>query len=459
MNFKLVKKESTDTVIKFVFDNSKIKDFEAKSGQVCVRYEKKETIVYAGLGDRKKIDLDSLRASSANAIRCVVGLKRSKVSFIDPLFKLKNSSVAILEGAILGSYVFDKYKSDKKSDLKNVEFVSNMNKLQFDTVKKLSESVFLTRDLVNDNASVVTPQKLEDIAKDISKSSLVNIKVLNQAQIKKQGLGLLNAVGQASSVPPRLILMNYVGNSKSKTSSCVVGKGITFDTGGLNLKPSGFIEKMRCDMSGAASVLGLMRALTLLKPKINVLGVVAAAHSAIDADSFFCGDTYKSYSGKTVEINNTDAEGRLILADALSYSIKNYKVDKVIDLATLTGAVVVALGDVYAGLFSNDDGLSNKLIKSGSLVGEKLWRMPVDDVHSESMKGDIADLSNISSMGRNASSSTAASFLKEFVGDKPWAHIDIAGTAFNENSIRGEIPKNATGYGVRLLYEFLTSQK
>jgi leucyl aminopeptidase len=215
---------------------------------------------------------------------------------------------------------------------------------------------------------------------------------------------------------------------------------------------------MRSDMAGAAAVLGLMKALTILKPRLNVIGVIPAAHNAMDGLSYFPGDVYRSYSGKTVEISNTDAEGRLVLADALSYVQKHHKPSALIDLATLTGAIVVALGDTLAGLFSNDDTLAQQLIQAGEKTGERLWRMPLGEEHSEAIKGDLADLRNTGKKKGQAGSSVGAAFLKEFVGELPWAHLDIAGTAFNENETRGEVPRYATGFGIRLLLQYLLTR-
>ncbi|MDO5577590.1 MAG: M17 family metallopeptidase, partial [Fibrobacter sp.] len=263
-------------------------------------------------------------------------------------------------------------------------------------------------------------------------------------------------VGAGSSTPPRLIIMEYTGNKNDSFKTALIGKGITFDSGGQNLKPTGHIETMRSDMAGASIVLGVINALVELKAPVNVTGVIAAAHNAIGANAFFPGDIYKSYSGKTIEICSTDAEGRLVLADAISYCINNFKPDKIIDFATLTGAVVTALGEIVAGLFSNNDTLAAKLFDAGEICGERLWRLPMYKMYCDSIKSDIADLRNLSKFKKGtASSITAAAFLKEFVGDIPWAHIDIAGTAFNEGAACGEIPQFATGFGVRLFLEYV----
>lgn len=456
------KSAKSDTKITFVQEKSKslIKDFEGKIGEISVHYKGNDTIIYCGIGEKKSCNDEVLRTASANAIRRATELKREKVSIIDPKIKSKgNSQRAILTGALLAAYNFTTHLSEKPKEIKAIDLVSEISKpADLKKVKSICEGVFLARDLINGNAHDIHPQFLASTAKKIASSiPEMSCTILTEKEIDKKGLGLLKAVGQASKFPPRLVILKYTGDKNSKENKAIIGKGITFDSGGLNLKPTGSIESMRCDMSGSAAVLGTMKALSLLKPKINVTGVIAAAHSAIGSDAFFPGDVYKSYSGKTVEIRNTDAEGRLVLADAISYCQKHFSPSEIIDLATLTGAIVISLGDLSAGLFSNNDNLSKNLLNSGENTAEKLWRMPLNKSHIDAMKGDISDLRNLSKLPpRHAGSSTAAAFLNSFIEDElPWAHLDIAGTAFNERDARGEIPKYATGFGVRLLINYL----
>ena len=239
-------------------------------------------------------------------------------------------------------------------------------------------------------------------------------------------------------------------------TTAIIGKGITFDSGGQNLKPTGSIETMRTDMAGTAAVLGTMKALSVYKPKINVVGMCCLAHNAIGKNAFFPGDIYTSYSGKTVEINSTDAEGRLVLADTISYCKDIYNPARIIDLATLTGGILVALGTTIAGIFSNNKDLSDFLFAAGERTNERLWPFPMYEEFTEAMKSDIADIRNTSRKKKGwASSITGGAFIKEFAGDTPWVHVDIAGTAFNEDGPSGEIPSGATGFGVRLLTEYL----
>ncbi len=465
MRVTITKSPKADTTISFFTKEQakNLKDFEGKSGDISIRYDRNRTLIYCGLGETKKCTDIILRSVSADSIRKAAELKRKRVSIEEPKLKrLKKSSVnALVEGAVLGSYSFSKYKSEKPFAVNTLELVGDtITKKELNDTVLLCECVCYVRDLVNDNASEIFPERLAKEAKKIASSSqAISCRVLTEKEIKQKGLGLLHAVGQSSPYPPRLVIIQYKGDSQSKQKTAIIGKGITFDSGGQNLKTSGNIEAMRCDMAGAAAVLGIMKALAVLKPKINVIGVLSAAHNAIDSSSYFPGDTHKSYSGKSVEIINTDAEGRLVLADAISYCIKNYSPARIIDLATLTGSIISALGDTVAGLFSNSDILADKLFKSGERTGDRLWRMPIYDEHRESMKSDIADLRNISKLKKgHAGSITGASFLESFVEEIPWAHIDIAGTAFNESEIRGEIPKFGTGFGVRLIMDFLRNE-
>ena len=267
-------------------------------------------------------------------------------------------------------------------------------------------------------------------------------------------MGLLLAVNRASSRDPTFMLIEYKGDPKAHDLTVLVGKGITFDTGGLNLKPTGSMESMKCDMAGAAAVLGVIQAAAALGIKKNITGVIAATENSIGSRSYKPGDVYCGYAGKSVEIGNTDAEGRLILADALAYAVKNLKPSRIIDLATLTGAVEVALGNEAIGLLSNHDVLADLLIRSGSSTGERVWRLPLYEEYKDLLKSDVADIK--STGGRTAGCITAAIFLHEFVGKTPWAHLDIAGTAYLNEAKRYQ-PKHATGVGVRLMLSLLES--
>lgn len=438
-----------------------IADFSGDINEVTVRYDNKLTRIYCGLGDKSTCSPAIVRTAAAKGIQKAVELKRKKVSLLSPFIGQgqHDSNRAALEGALLGSYKFSKYKSKPSPALEAIECVNQiMTKDELHAIDTVCSAALYARDCVNENASVITPLWFAREANRIAKKSGMRATVLDEKELAGKGLHLIEAVGQGSATPPRLIFLEYRGDLTSKTLTALVGKGITFDSGGQNLKPTGHIETMRMDMAGAAAVLGAMQAIAELKLKVNVVGCVAAAHNAIGRNAYFPGDIYRSFDGKTVEICSTDAEGRLVLADAIAYCRKQFKPSRIIDLATLTGGVLTSLGDLVAGLFSNNDALAGALFTSGENTGERLWRFPLYQEFRDSMKSDLADLRNTSKFKKGyASSITGAAFIQEFVGETPWAHLDIAGTAFNEGGSRGEIPQFATGFGVRLLIDYVTA--
>lgn len=433
----------------------RVAGFSGEAGEVTVHYDKGTADVYCGLGGKEECTPAAVRAAAAKGIRRALELKRGKVSFILPAAaKAFNAGI---EGVLLGAYGFTRYKSERPEGLSALECVGpGISLSQVRAVETVCSAVAYARDLVNENASVVTPVRLAQEARSLARHGGLRLTVLDEKDMAAKGLRLIAAVGRASPTPPRLIVMEYTGDRFSKEKTAVVGKGITFDSGGQNLKPTGHIEAMRSDMAGAAAVMGAMKAVAALKPKINVIGCVAAAHNAIGSGAYFPGDIYPSFAGKTVEICSTDAEGRLVLADAVAYCVQRFKPARIIDLATLTGGILFTLGEFVAGLFSNDDRLSDALFSSGENCGERLWRFPLYKEYRDSLKSDFADLRNLSSFKKGyAGSITGAAFIQEFAGDVPWAHLDIAGTAWNEGEPRGEVPKYATGFGVRLLVDFL----
>ncbi len=459
MRTRLAKSPRRDTFIKFAFQGeSGIRDFKAEAGEVTVRYDGDTTVVYAGLGPRGDLADRIVRSAAASAIRRVGAMERRSAVMI--LRDLKCSHAAAVEGAILGDYAFDRYLSTKPKRISALDIVSDTLKpAKLRHIAAICDGVCYARDLVNDNAGVVTPAQLATQARSVGRSGGMQVSVLDHRELERKGLRLLAAVGRGSPYPPRLAILNYRGAPKSRKTVALVGKGITFDSGGLNLKPSGHIETMRIDMAGAATVLGVMKALGTMRPGINVVGVCAAAYNAIDGTSYIPGDIYRSHSGKTVEICNTDAEGRLALADAISYVRTLHKPSHIVDLATLTGGMLITFADIVCGLFSNDDALARELFDAGEATHERLWRLPIYKEFSDAMKGDRSDLRNLPKLKRgHASSVTGAAFIQQFVNDTPWAHLDIAGTAFNEGEARGEVPKYATGFGVRLLMHYLAGK-
>lgn len=436
-----------------------ITDFSGDVNEIAVRYENKYTTIYSGLGEKSLGTPAIVRTAAAKGVQKALELKRKTVSLITPYVEngSHDCAVAAIEGALLGSYRFSKYKSQQSPALGTIECIDQkMTKDELGDIEIICSAAMYARDCVNENASVVTPLWLAQEARRLSKKTGMRVTVFNEKELSSKGLLLIRAVGQGSATPPRLIFIEYRGDPASKTRTALVGKGITFDSGGQNLKPTGHIETMRMDMAGAAAVLGTMKAIAALKLKVNVVGCIAAAHNAIGQNAYFPGDIYPSFAGKTVEICSTDAEGRLVLADAVAYCRKYYKPSRIIDCATLTGGILTALADLVAGLFSNNDTLADALFASGEKTGERLWRFPLYQEFRDSMKSDFADLRNTSKFKKGyASSITGAAFIQEFVGDTPWAHLDIAGTGFNDGAARGEIPQYATGFGVRLLVDFL----
>ena len=388
-------------------------------------------------------------------------LKNNKV---EKSFFVSNSSFLtnvqlekLLHGAQLKSYEFNIYKTDKiKNETNNLYIVGHKSKKSNVLRNKLSsllEGVFLTRDLVSEPGNILHP---DEYAKRIIKLRKFGLKVVvyDQKKLKKLGMNALLGVGQGSVRGSYLVTIEWNGKKNKSKPLAFVGKGVCFDTGGYSLKPAKFMEDMTYDMAGSATVVGLMKTLALRKSKINAVGVVGLVENMVSGNAQRPGDIVKSYSGKTIEILNTDAEGRLVLADALTFTEEKFKPQFIVDLATLTGAIIVSLGSEYAGLFSNNDKLSKQLIDAGESVEEKLWRMPLNENFDKLINSKNADMQNINYVG-GAGSTTAAQFLQRFIINKtPWAHLDIAGMAFSKYG--GALNSGgATGYGVRLLNKLI----
>ena len=319
---------------------------------------------------------------------------------------------------------------------------------------KVADGVFFTRDLVSEPANVLYPVTLAKQAQTLSKLG-IKVEVLNEAQMAKLGMGALLGVGQGSIRESRMVVMQWNGadkpakGKKAEAPIAFVGKGVTFDTGGISIKPSGGMEDMKWDMGGSGVVIGLMKALAGRKAKVNAVGVVGLVENMPGGNAQRPGDIVTSMSGQTIEVLNTDAEGRLVLADALWYTKERFKPKFMVNLATLTGAIIVCLGGEMAGLFSNNDRLSERLTEAGKKVDENLWRMPLGDAYDKMINSDAADMKNIGA-GRGAGSTTAAQFLQRFVDKTPWAHLDIAGVTWSKAE-KPTVPKGGTGFGVRLL--------
>lgn len=436
-------------------------DFVAAAGEMLFSFAPclEKRVVLLGLGAIEAQDPMALREAFAKVVALCLEKRWGKVNLPLPLHIDSERYIhAILDGFSMANYSFNALKREKLKEKPPflVESlclislpISYLPLLQRQEL--LMQAVNLTRDLVCGNAQDVSADYLSAQAQALaSKYSSIRCKVLRQKEIEEEQMGLLLAVNRGAEKEPALILLEYQGDPGGEDSTAVIGKGITFDTGGLNLKPTGSIETMRMDMAGAAAVLGIMQALAALGVKKNVLGVIAAAENTISHLAYRPGDVYISHKGKSVEISNTDAEGRLVLADALSYVQKEYDPSRIIDLATLTGGIVVALGETAAGLFCNDPLLTSQIKKAAEVVAEKVWEMPLFPEYRKLLKSSFADIKNAST-ARQASPCTGAVFLQQFIDDKrPWAHLDIAGTACITDP-SAYVPGGVSGSGVRLV--------
>ena len=423
-------------------------------------------LMLAGLGDAKKHTPFVLEKIGAKLFACLNGLREKKaVIDLSDIPGVKEHTAEELvacaaSGALTRSWTFDKYKTKREKHeipvLDELVFITTSAKKSqevFDKLAAIAKGNHLTRLVVSEPPNVIYPESMAKYAKELSKIG-VKVDVLGEKEMTKLGFGALLGVGQGSIRESQLVVMKWMGGKKTDKPIAIVGKGVTFDTGGINIKPSNGMEDMKYDMAGSGVVLGLMKSLAMRKAKVNVVGVMALAENMPSGSAQRPSDVVTSLSGQTIEILNTDAEGRLVLADALWYTQDKFKPQYMIDLATLTGAITVALGYEYAGLFSNDDKLCDMLTAAGSAVGEPLWRLPMGKAYDKDINSDVADVKNVGS-GRGAGSITAAHFLERFVNKTPWAHLDIAGMAWDkaDKPLTG---KGATGYGVRLLNEFLT---
>ena len=421
---------------------------------------KAKQLVLYGLGKIEHMTIDRMRAISAVAAR-TAGKQPGSTAAL--LLKQEYSEIApnlsviqaVAEGIYLGLYEFSYYKTTKpRLSLDTVYLAGHgINLPGFQEVLNkaavITDCVCLARDLVNHPSCYLTPSRFVEIARDIAKTQGLSCSVLQADEIHKQGLHALWAVAKGSDEPPALITLKYIGAPENAELIAYVGKGITFDSGGISLKPSAGMGEMKDDMGGAAAVLAAMKGISQLKPKVNIIAVIPCAENMPSGRALKPGDVITSLNGKTIEIISTDAEGRLILADAISFAIK-LGATKIVDLATLTGACVVALGKIASAIISNDESWCNCLLEAAKQSGEKMWRLPAYDEYKEQLKSEIADLKN--SGGRPAGAITAGLFLAEFTEDRPWVHIDIAGAVTSDKE-RGYNPKGATGVGVRTLIQ------
>jgi leucyl aminopeptidase len=449
-------------------------DFRGRTNETALLYPlgaiPPRRILLVGLGRREKFDLDKVRQAAGTAARRARELGVSRYATVvhgtgAGGLDLQDAAQALVEGTVLGLYRFLMHKTElEAADHLEVTDVTLMvfQAVDQDAVRRgvqigqaVASSTWLARDLINEPANVITPTRLADLARSLAAEHRLAVEVLDRQQMEGLGMGALLAVAQGSQQPPQFIILQHNAGRQDLPTLVVVGKGITFDSGGLDLKPGDNMEKMKGDMAGAAAVLGILRATALLALPLHVVGLIPATENMPGGGAVHPGDVIHSLSGKTIEILNTDAEGRLVLADALAYAAR-YQPAAVVDLATLTGSIWIALGDQAAGIMTPDDGLAARLIAAGEATSERVWRLPLFEEYGEQIKSDIADVKNVG--GRPAGAITGAKFLEKFAGAYPWAHLDIYGTHWADKE-KPYLAKGPTGYGVRLLIQFLRNWK
>jgi leucyl aminopeptidase len=442
-----------------------------KAGEIKGKYEEAHVIhslgkiparlvVIAGLGKKEDLTVDRVLNIMGDVVRVLRAhhcktaasiLHGAGAGGLQPA----DAAEAITEGSLLGAYHFRQHKTKKEEehDINQLTIVE-ADSSRFPAVKKgmergrvIAEATMLARDMVNQPANYMTPSHMADIAGGIAEKYKLEITVWDREQMEKKAMGAFLGVAQGTKERPKFIIISYKGNPSRTDTVGFVGKGLTFDSGGISLKPQEFMSDMKGDMAGGADVIAAIGAVAALKLRINVTAIIPATENLPGGRALKPGDVLKASNGKTIEVVNTDAEGRLLLADALSYAVSK-KISPLIDLATLTGACHVALGDMYAGVFSNNQALADKVLQAGKDAGELLWQLPLSEEYKELNKSDVADIKN--SGGRYGGAITAALFLQEFAGEKPWVHIDIAGPFMSEKN-KGVLVKGATGFGVRTL--------
>ncbi|MBI1845412.1 MAG: leucyl aminopeptidase [Candidatus Rokubacteria bacterium] len=442
--------------------------FQAKAAQVTHVHTAGRLpaarVVVVGLGERRGSAHETLRRAASAGVRRARDLGARAVAVQMPADGLspRERAQAVVEGAILGTYAFDRYKKEKPD--KAVETLSVLapdarsvreTREGASVGEVLARATWFARDLVNEPANEVNPTHLARVAAKIAKDGSLDLKVYDRAQCEKMGMGAFLGVAQGSEAPPKFIHLTYTPSGRARKRVAVIGKGITFDAGGLDLKTAEGMLRMKDDMSGAAAVLAVFTALPALKPAVEVHGVIPATENMPSGSAFRPGDILRAMNGTTIEIGNTDAEGRLTLADALCYAREHVKAQEMIDLATLTSACVVALGPSCSGVMTNNQPLADRFLKSAERAGERMWQLPLIDEYREHLKSEVADLNNVGPRGGGAI--TAGLFLKEFAGDTPWIHLDIAGPAFVEKAGPLTAP-GATGAAVRSILGYLLAE-
>jgi len=454
--------QTDNSYINSVIDVEKYKADYNKTLNLYTNSKAKRVSVF-GLGKKTKLTNDKLRSLTANIIRKFDNRNISTLTVDANSFNLNNkdSAQAFMEGIVLGQYKFFEYKSKVKYKLnvKTIKFVGICDSNALERGKIIGYGVNYARDLGNHPPNIQTPENLSNQAVAIAKKeSKMKATIIDVNEFEKMGFGSFYGVARASAsvTPAKMILVEYKGGKAKDKPLALVGKGLTFDTGGISLKPPTKMDEMKFDMCGSATVFGVLKVVAELQPNINIIFAIGATENMPGGDAQRPGDIVTAYNGKTIEIINTDAEGRLVLADVLSYVADKYKPNAMIDFATLTGAVLIALGDRASGIMGNNSSLIKSIQKSSAKTGERVWELPLWEEYSRDIKSNIADIKNLG-RGRLAGTISAGAFLKEFVGDIPWVHMDIAGTAWGPKE-PSYMPKNgATGVAVRLIYNLIES--
>ena len=451
-----------DPIIREITESN---EFRAKDGTISIVHNNVgsgiKRALLLGMGDKKNLDPEKTRNLTGKVVNKAKELGISEFVLIPFKNMDKEHLSAMVEGIKLSDYSFNNYKRDEdRNDLNQVRILirndmKNSQKIIQRSVV-VSDAVIFTRDISNLPPNDCSPEVLATLSKKLSENQKVKVRVIEKEEMKSYGFEGILAVGKGSASSPKLIVLEYSGSTKNRPIA-IVGKAVTFDTGGISIKPSEKMEEMKFDKCGGCNVLGIMKAVSDLGLDTNVIGIIPAVENMPSGTSYRPGDIIKMYNRKTVEVLNTDAEGRIILGDALSFAVKTFAPKAIIDMATLTGAAIIALGTNVAALVGNEDDLVTKILEYSNLTGEKIWQLPLFEEYKEQLKSSNADMKNIG--GRSAGAITAAAFLSNFVEDTPWVHLDIAGTAWTQEGTKEKSynPKGATGFGIRTIVKYISS--
>jgi leucyl aminopeptidase len=442
------------------------REFTAKEGSICVVHNTVgsniKRVLLLGMGDKKDLDPEKTRNLTGKVVNKSKELSINEFVLVPFMEMDKDHLSAIVEGIKLSNYSFKNYKKDEDgTDLNQVRILirkdlnTNQNTIRNSSV--LSDAVIFTRNISNLPPNDCSPKVLANFSEKLSDNNKTKVRVIEKEEMESYGFGGILAVGRGSSSSPKLIVIEYSGSTKNDNPIVIVGKAVTFDTGGISIKPSEKMEEMKYDKCGGCNVIGIMKAVSDLNFDINVIGIIPAVENMPSGNSYRPGDIIRMYNSKTVEVLNTDAEGRIILGDALAFAVKMFAPRAIIDMATLTGAAIIALGSNVAALVGNNKELVTKILGYSNQTGEKIWELPLFEDYREQLKSSNADMKNIG--GRGAGAITAAAFLSNFVEETPWVHLDIAGTAWTQEGTKEKTynPKGATGFGIRTIIKYIAS--